>query len=437
MCDTLYITDLDGTLLDREDKVPGFTAQAISFLMERGLPFTCATARSWISAQKVTAGVKFSLPVIVYNGAFLVDPKTGKRLSEHAFPSEQRAFLQALFSSAEVSTVVYAFVEGEERVSWRTDRENEGVSYYLENRKGDRRLRPVLSDRELYRGEPFYFTCIGAKEELLPLWEQIREEKGWNSTFQQELYREEYWLEVMPGKATKAFAAKELKALLGYKRLVVFGDAVNDLPLFRIADESCAVMNAVPEVKAAASRVIPGNQENGVAKWLLEHGRLPGGKTGTGFFLRPYKSEDLEDLIHLFYETVHTVNRRDYSETEVNAWAPSPESVDRKAWDGSLKAHDTWVAQGADGSLLGFADLDGDYLDRLYVHKDFQGKGVAAALLDALEKSAWENHVRELKTHASITARPFFEKRGYRVEQEQQVVRRGVLLTNFVMKKAL
>ena len=90
-----------------------------------------------------------------------------------------------------------------------------------------------------------------------------------------------------------------------------------------------------------------------------------------------------------------------------------------------------------DGEIVGFADLDGRYLDRLYVHKEHQRQGVATALAQALEGQAAAQGQVRMTTHASITARPFFEKRGYRVVKEQQVERKGVLLTNFVMEKTL
>ena len=87
-----------------------------------------------------------------------------------------------------------------------------------------------------------------------------------------------------------------------------------------------------------------------------------------------------------------------------------------------------------DGKIVGFGDMDETgYLDRLYVHKDYQRRGVATAICDALEQ---RTKAAEFTTHASITARPFFEKRGYTVAREQQVERRGVWLTNFVMKKS-
>ena len=145
--------------------------------------------------------------------------------------------------------------------------------------------------------------------------------------------------------------------------------------------------------------------------------------------LRSYEHRDCPVLARLFYDTVHTVNRRDYTQAQVDAWATG--EVDLAAWDASLAAHRTLVAE-EDGIILGFADMTDDgYLDRLYVHHLHQRQGVAAALCDRLEKTV-EGPVT---THASITARPFFEKRGYRVVKEQQVERRGVLLTNFVMEK--
>ncbi len=83
-------------------------------------------------------------------------------------------------------------------------------------------------------------------------------------------------------------------------------------------------------------------------------------------------------------------------------------------------------------NIIGFGDIDDTgYLDRLYVHSDYQGKGVAAAICDQLERSVQGSII----THASITAKPFFEKRGYKVVQERQVERKGVLLTNFIMEK--
>ena len=147
--------------------------------------------------------------------------------------------------------------------------------------------------------------------------------------------------------------------------------------------------------------------------------------------LRDYTKTDCAELAELFYDTVHTVNAKDYTQEQLDAWATG--KVNLEAWNESFQAHHTVVAE-MDGQIVGFGDMDETgYLDRLYVHKDYQRRGVAAAICDALEQ---RTKAAEFTTHASITARPFFEKRGYTVAREQQVERRGVWLTNFVMKKS-
>ena len=146
--------------------------------------------------------------------------------------------------------------------------------------------------------------------------------------------------------------------------------------------------------------------------------------------LRDYSKPDCAILAQLFYDTVHTVNAKDYTREQLDAWATG--EVNLEAWNESFQAHHTVVAE-LDGKIVGFGDMDEiGYLDRLYVHKDYQRRGVATAICNALEQNS---NAAEFTTHASITARPFFEKRGYTVVREQQVERRGVLLTNFVMGK--
>lgn len=145
--------------------------------------------------------------------------------------------------------------------------------------------------------------------------------------------------------------------------------------------------------------------------------------------IRGYRPSDCKVLAELFYNTVHTVNAKDYAKELLDAWAPG--AVDLEKWNRSFEEHDSLVAVNGE-MIIGFGDIDKTgYLDRLFVHSDYQRKGVATAICDQLEQTVQGR----LVTHASITARPFFEKRGYKVVKEQQVERQGIFLTNFVMEK--
>lgn len=147
--------------------------------------------------------------------------------------------------------------------------------------------------------------------------------------------------------------------------------------------------------------------------------------------IRRYVPQDLDDIIRLFRETVHTVNAADYSPEQLDAWAP--EDIDANAWDESLRANFAVVAI-MDGRIAGFGDIDrSGHLERLYVSKDYQRRGVASQICDVLEA-----HFPALvtMTAASITAVPFFEKRGYVALEEQKVERNGVELTRYLMSSS-
>ena len=151
--------------------------------------------------------------------------------------------------------------------------------------------------------------------------------------------------------------------------------------------------------------------------------------------IRCYEDGDALQIVRLFYETVHSVNRADYSEEQVEAWAP--QVPDPEAWHARMFARHTLVAKGG-GEVVGFAELEKDgHLDMLYVHKDAVGRGIGSLLYRAVEREARERGLGRIFTEASVTARPFFERRGFRVMRQRTVVQRDVELTNFAMEKPL
>ena len=145
--------------------------------------------------------------------------------------------------------------------------------------------------------------------------------------------------------------------------------------------------------------------------------------------LRRYESSDCKEVAELFYNTVHIINAKDYTKEQLDVWAT--QEVDLEKWNQSLQGHYSVVA--VDNEIIvGFGDIDKDgYLDRLYVHADYQRKGIATAICKQLEQAV----EGKITTHASITAKPFFEKRGYRVVKQQPVQRQGISLINYIMVK--
>ena len=145
--------------------------------------------------------------------------------------------------------------------------------------------------------------------------------------------------------------------------------------------------------------------------------------------IREYRSSDCRETAELFYDTVHTVCAADYTPAQLDARAPR--GRDLAAWNESLLAHRSIVAVDR-GEIVGFGDIDGTgYLDRLFVSSHRQGEGIGSAICRELEGSA----PGSVSVRASITARPFFEKRGYAVVRREDVSRLGQLLTSYIMKK--
>jgi putative acetyltransferase len=142
---------------------------------------------------------------------------------------------------------------------------------------------------------------------------------------------------------------------------------------------------------------------------------------------------DIPATMALFRDTIRRINCRDYTLEQVMAWAP--DDIDESRWARKLSSRLSLVAEW-DAVLLGFGDIEEDgHLDHLYVHADHQGAGIGRALVQGLEAAVLARGCRRVFTEASITARPFFERHGYHVLQQQTVVCRGIGLVNYRMEK--
>ena len=261
----LYVSDLDGTLLRSNETTSEYTNQVINSLVDKGMIFSYATARSLITAKKVTKGIHVKIPLIVYNGAFVMDNITEEILIANYFDDSVYSVLEDLFHNA-VYPIVYSFMGGREKFSFVPKMCTKGMNMFLESRKGDIRTNEVNSLSKLKEGNIFYIVCIDEPEKLKPLYDKYKDK--YHCVYQTDIYTKEQWLEIIPQEASKSNAIKQLQTMLDTEKLIVFGDGKNDIDMFQMADESYAVANAHEELKKYATGVIASNDEDGVAKWL-------------------------------------------------------------------------------------------------------------------------------------------------------------------------
>ena len=273
---TLYVSDLDGTLMHKDLKISDFSVKTINALVGKGVAFTYATARSISSAGTITKDLKLNLPVITRNGAVLADNNTGKIIEKALFTEKEVEMLKDMLPELPKTGFVSCYFGDDMKKVFAGSLHTAELQGYLDYYKDDPSVVTVSALSEMFMGNPGYVTIIGNKVETEPIYLRTREYNGWECLFQKDVYRDEYWLEIAPRNSTKAKSILKLKEEYGFDKLVVFGDSANDITMFRIADEAYAVSNAVDELKALATGIIGSNEEDAVAVYLskAEPGKL-------------------------------------------------------------------------------------------------------------------------------------------------------------------
>ena len=260
----LYISDLDGTLLNANETLSAYTALSLNALIEQGLLFTYATARSFVTSSKVTNKIDFKIPVIIYNGTFIYDSVSDKILLSNSFTDDESTLITDLLLSSGIFPIVYSFINGTEKFTYYEKSISRGLQAFLNSRKDDARRNPSMHIDALLNGDIFHFTCIDDYYRLLPVYDKLKH--IFSCVIYKDIYTGEYWLEIMPQKASKANAVMQLKKMLCCDKVIAFGDNNNDISMFESADECYAVENACKELKEYATSVILSNENDGVAK---------------------------------------------------------------------------------------------------------------------------------------------------------------------------
>lgn len=267
----MILSDLDGTLLGPGATLSTSTRDGINDLVTNGLLFTYATARSYVSAARVTDGLDLRVPVTVSGGAFQLDPQTGAILNEERIAADDLDTVLRLCRGHRVPPIVYNGTPTAERATRVEGEESEGMRRFLADRVGDQRFRTVTSWARLPHDGVFYATIIGDASAIAALTVDIAAATDGRLSLIAQIdthHPQDTYLELSAARATKAHAVAWLRDYLDVDQVIAYGDNLNDLPMFGAADEAYAVANAAPEVLEAATEVVGSNVEDGVVHHL-------------------------------------------------------------------------------------------------------------------------------------------------------------------------
>jgi hypothetical protein len=267
-----YISDLDGTLLNHEGQLPKDSINRLNRLIAQGLNFTIATARNYDSAYPLLSGLNLRYPVILFNGVYLTELHTGKNVFFSDFIS--RGVIDHMMDIVEPHRIhPFIYTYGDKHRVYYRSATNPGALDYINSLNGEGRLQKVTEyvfpESERISG----FLLIDTREVLEPIYNklQARYVDELNIYFARDVSSPRfYWLQSFHYKASKGRMLKRMTESLGVplSQVVVFGDYLNDLDMFKVAGRAIAVANALPEVQSAAHEIIGSNTEQGVIAYL-------------------------------------------------------------------------------------------------------------------------------------------------------------------------
>lgn len=269
---TLYVSDLDGTLLNSSKSLSSYSSSIINSCIEKGALFTIATARMVYGCDYRITDLKMNVPGIVTNGVFLYDFSNRCYLSAEIIPSHSSNQVIELFAAHGLSCFVYTFSDNQLSLYYGHKSLQSQVQYYSDRALANCRrieLVPNLAE-QISEQQVVYLAYTGTEEQLGPIHQDVLRIPDISCAFYLNIYNGLYCLEVFSTKASKRAALVKLKEILGYDELVVFGDNHNDLSMFEIAQRSYAPENSLPKIKTLATAVIADNDHDGVARFLAD-----------------------------------------------------------------------------------------------------------------------------------------------------------------------
>ncbi|MEM7336573.1 MAG: HAD hydrolase family protein [Chloroflexota bacterium] len=273
---TLYVSDLDGTLLQEDATLSSFARNTLNEMIEEGLLFSIATGRQLISVQQVLAGLNLKLPVIEKDGAFVSDLHTGEHFVRRDIEPETAVGILNMIVDAGLSPFMNTSDGHRDRLCYQHQM-NEGSNFYLSHRQSvqDPRLEEADLSKIVSSEHIVGFIVIGSEGELNELFKQLMAQypEQLSGYVQANHYMHPWhWMAVHHISSQKSFGIQAMQEMCGLTdvELVVFGDQNNDLPMIQAANRGIAMGNADAEVHQAADFSIGPNSEDSVVQFILK-----------------------------------------------------------------------------------------------------------------------------------------------------------------------
>lgn len=267
---TLYISDLDGTLLNENALLSEDTIQGLNKLIEKGVNFTVATARTNATVVKMLKDVNIQLPVILMNGVTIYDIRNKKYLITENISLTGKKVLFDTIRALSLAGFAYC-IDNNELGTYYETADSPAARAFIEEREKiyGKKFTKVNSFDECINKNVVYYSIDAHKDVLGKAYNILYGCDELHAEFYRDIYNTDHWyLEVCSCTASKKNAVKRLRTLLEAEKVISFGDNLNDIPMFEASDEAYAVANAKDEVKMRANGVIESNINNGVVKFI-------------------------------------------------------------------------------------------------------------------------------------------------------------------------
>ena len=262
---TLYITDLDGTLLNNNARLSETSAEILNRLLEKGLLFSVATARSVVTVAPILQQLPMTLPAVLMNGVYLSTLNCDFVRFERYRPDTAERVIKA-FEENGRPPFVFSVVDNEIGVEYRQLQNEADREFH--NDRVERYKSFVKVDAFRVTDDVIYVNAVDNEEVIRPVYEAVMTIDGVTAVMYKDVYTDYWFLECFSSAASKINGALFLKQLTGADRIVAFGDNLNDKALLEGADVAVAVANAKEEIKKIADFVIDSNEDNGVARFI-------------------------------------------------------------------------------------------------------------------------------------------------------------------------